>query len=451
MSGTPSQAEIETQWVNLVAMFEDAREHFDDVQAADGGLMDVLLQSAEGTYLPNAIDGAVRNVRGRMSEIVSPGVTSSALLAVWYEYARSVLKPDATGGFGSGYSSPADVFRAIFDYFNEAGRTIKSRNITYDTSGTAGGSNAGNGALARVTVDDFGNALEAVTVEKKQLLCRRDQNTSAKREAEVFELSGTAASPDNLVQEGAGSGDGARIQLTARHAGTGVGGSFLSNGSFSNFVSGTGFNNWTVTGGGTVSQDTTTTYRGFPGEAVAASARIDAGGGTTTLTQTLEDMSTTRIALDRPFLARVMVNASAGSGTGGDINFNVGNQQVTVSVASLSAGWNEVLLPLDTNCWPRNFLPGSSEFTVEVEWDSPTSGYVLFDDMLLAPMDLMDGTYWALRANDGTPVPWAVDDILTVTDTGGAPADAKLQWWCVRSGFGYLPSTTGAPSIADPT
>ena len=65
-------------------------------------------------------------------------------------------------------------------------------------------------------------------------------------------------------------------------------------------------------------------------------------------------------------------------------------------------------------------------------------------------MELVDGTYWAIRGNAATHTPWLVDDQLAITDTGGAPATAKIQYWLWRTGLGYLPSTTGTPTFSDP-
>jgi hypothetical protein len=87
---------------------------------------------------------------------------------------------------------------------------------------------------------------------------------------------------------------------------------------------------------------------------------------------------------------------------------------------------------------------------VEIEWASASSGYLLIDDAIFAPLDQIDGTYWFLRATASTHTPWLVDDILSFTDTGGAPATGQIQWWLWVSGFGYLPSTTGTPSFTDP-
>ena len=48
-----------------------------------------------------------------------------------------------------------------------------------------------------------------------------------------------------------------------------------------------------------------------------------------------------------------------------------------------------------------------------------------------------------------TPVAWALDDTLEFTDTGGAAATAKIQYWLWVAGLGYLP-TDASPTFTDP-
>jgi len=114
---------------------------------------------------------------------------------------------------------------------------------------------------------------------------------------------------------------------------------------------------------------------------------------------------------------------------------------------SAQTGWNELILDFDENLWFRNF--NEDPMDVEIELASNTTGYVLVDDAIFAPLDLIDGTYWFLRGNNTSHTSWLVDDVFEFTDTGGAPATGKLQWWLYVAGLGYLPSS-GTPTLADP-
>lgn len=449
MSGTPTEAEIQTQWRNAVDVLESLRSTFDGTIAGAGGKLDTLLQSLEGEYLPGELARFATAIRSGCSALVTPQSAFTALQPIMFDYAN-ILKADASGGFGSGYRNAADIFRALYEWFHDNTLTVESRAITFDTTPTAGGSNVGNGALSRLTVDEHDYDMEACHVEKKQLRCRGDQNSGAFENAEVFEISGVAASFDSLLRASFGSGDAARRTLTSKHAGTGEGGSLLQNSSFSTYnASGTPkFAGWTEdAGGANISQDTTNYYRSFPNARTDASLKITGGSGTVTLSQPLTAMQVRRLDPNTPYFLRVMVNPTVGTASGGTFTIKLGSQTVNTTVASMSSGWQEILVPIGTGCWFRNF--NEDPFDIEIEWSSSSSGYLLVDDMIFCPWDLVDGTFWLLRGNAASHTPWLVDDILTVTDTGGAPSTGKVQWWNFVSGLGYLPSS-GTPTFADP-
>jgi hypothetical protein len=451
MSGTPTEAEVQAQWRAAVDVLESLRAHFDGTQAGASGKFDTLLQALEGEYTPSGLSGMVTTLRNGMSEMVSANMATTAIAPVLYEYARLLSSGSDEDGFGSTYRSLADLFRAIHEWFVDNSLTVQSRNITFDTSVTAGASNVGNGALSRLTVDQNGFDLEACRVERKQFQCRSDQNTGANEHAEVFEVMGEPSSPDNLLWGEYGSGDSARRAVTSKHSGSGAGGSLLNNSSFSSYGASSTpkFTGWTETAGGSqISQDTTNFYRSNPSSTTDASLKITGGGGTVTLTQPLTAMRTRRINPDTPYFLRVMLNKTIGSASGGTVTIRLGSQSESVTIAAMAANWTELLIPIGTKCWPRTFT--EADMAVEIEWSSSTSGYLLVDDVIFCPWDLIDGTWWLIRGNAATHTSWLVDDVLAVTDTGGALGTGKIQEWLVRGGFGYLPSTTGTPTFTDP-
>lgn len=444
-----TEAEIQAQWKNAVDVLETVRAVADDTITPSGGKIDTLILSLEGQFTPIDLPQAMRSLRSNLSAAISPTLVNAVLQPILYDYA-SLLAADATDGFGSAYRKPGDVFRALYDWFVANALTVESRAITYDTSATAGGSNVGNGALSRLTVDANGFNLEACHVEKKQLKCRADQNTGAEKQAEVFEASGTTASPDSCLRAAYGSGDSARATLVSRHAGSGNGGSLLNNSSFSTYSASASpkFSGWTeVAGGASCAQDTTNYYRSFPNATVDGSLKITGGGGTVTLRQTLANSRIRKVDPNTPYLLRVMLNKTIGTASGGTVTIRMGATEKSVTIAALASNWAELVVDFDAGCWPQEF--NEADFAVEIEWSSSTSGYLLVDDVIFCPWDLVDGTWWNIRGNAATHTPWLLDDILTVTDTGGAPATGKVQWWLFVAGLGYLPSS-GTPTFADP-
>lgn len=444
-----TEAELQSQWKNAVYVLELVRALTDDSITPSGGAIDVLVGSLEGQFTPTDLPIAMRSLRAQLSNAISPTMANAVLQPILYDYA-GILSADATDGFGAAYRTPGDIFRALYDWFVDNSLTVESRAITYDTTATAGGSNVGNGALSRLTVDANSFNLEACHVEKKQFKCRADQNTGAEKQAEVFEAIGTAASPDSCLRAAYGSGDSARASIVSRHAGSGNGGSLLNNSSFSTYSASATpkFSGWTETAGGAqVSQDTTNYYRSFPNATVDGSLKITGGGGTVTLTQTLANSRIRKIDPNTPYLLRVMLNKTIGTAVGGTVTIRMGATTKSVTIAAMSANWTELVLDFDSGCWPKNF--NQADFSVQIEWSSSTSGYLLVDDVIFCPWDLIDGTWWNIRGNAATHTPWLLNDILTVTDTGGAPATGKVQWWLFVAGLGYLPSS-GTPTFADP-
>ena len=456
MSGVPTEAEIQTQWKAAVNVLETMRAHVDTTHAAASGLWDVLEQSLEGTYTPTEMASFVNAFRAGCSSLVSPQMAQRAIRPIINEYAAAIdaaaVGGDVTKGFGTGNRSISELFRALYDWFAAKSYTVESRAITYDTTASLGGANVGNGSISRLTVDENGYNLEACTVEKKLFKCVSDQNSGTIENAEVFEVIGEASSPDSLLRASYGSGAGANTTIVSRNAGSGSGGSLLTNSSFSqyNASSSPKFSGWVESAvpASSIDQDTTNYYRTHPGASVNASLEITGGLGTVTLKQPLSLMNVRRLDPDLPYQFRIMLNATVGSASGGTVTIRMGSQSHFADISDLSSGWNELALVFDEGLWFRSF--NQAPLDVEIEWSGSTSGTLLIDDAIFSQLELIDGTYWWLRAAAATPVPWAVDDVLAFTDTGGAPATGKLQWWLWVAGFGYLPSS-GTPTVADPS
>lgn len=444
MSGSPTEAEIQAQMRNVVDVLESTRSFADGTIAGPGGKLDVLLQSLEGEYTPAGLANSAAAFRAGLSSLVDPGRALQMLTPVLYEYGKLLPR--------GGYTTIPQLARALYEFMADTTTTVKSRNITYQTTPTVGGSNVGNGSIARLTTDERGYSLEGCHIETKRFRCWRDRNSGANGPlAEEFEVLGSPASQDSLLRAAFGSGDVARATLRNRNAGSGQEGSLLKNSSFSTYSASATpkFQDWLeVAGGAQVVQHTANFYLTHPNATVDASLRINGGGGTVTLRQPRANWRVNRLEANAPYFLRVMLNKTIGSASGGTVTIRMGSQTASITIASLASGWAELRIASGTGCWFRNF--NEVDLGIEIEWSGSTSGYLLVDDVIFAPWDLLDGTYWMIRHANPTPVSWAVNDTITFADSGGAPGSAKIQWWWWVAGLGYLPSTTGTPSITDP-
>lgn len=454
MSGTPTQSEIQAQWADAIDILETFRNLVDGTLAGNAGKFDNLLQNLKGEYIPSELTRFVAVFRSGCSNLMSPSYARSVIAPCLYEFAtllNSQPSGDATEGFGAGYRTPSQIWRALYEYMHTQTQTVESRNITFGAA-SAGGSNTGNGVLSRLNVDEHGYAMEAVTVERKMIRCRQDASTGVREGSEVFEVLGDASSYDNVLRSEQGSGQSSNAALYSRNAGGGNGGSLCNNGSFADYNSGGNpkFTAWTETANGAqISQSTSVSYRAAPGSSIAASLEIDGSSGTVTVTQPLTAMRRTRLNPDQPYFLRAMVKADGGTAaSGGNFTLTLGSQSLDTAISGLSAGWNEIILPIGQNSWFRNF--NQADMSIVIEWASPTSGTLHVADVIFAPMDFVDGGYMCLRQNAASPTNWQVDDLLVVEDSGGAPATGKIQYWNWLAGFGYLPSTTGTPTFVEP-
>ena len=78
MSGTPTEAELQTQWKNVVDVLETFRAHVDGTLAGSGGKWDTLLKSLEGEYTPQELANFVNSFRAGCSDLMTPSRASQA-------------------------------------------------------------------------------------------------------------------------------------------------------------------------------------------------------------------------------------------------------------------------------------------------------------------------------------------------------------------------------------
>ena len=449
MSAAPSEAEILTQWRAVIDLFETFRVHADATVLA-GGNLDVIEQATEGVYTPVALSDACSRFREALSDLISPERVRSFVEPILLEYARVL-------GAGSGFTDTDDLMRSLYEYYVANTKTVESRAITFDVTPNYGGSNVGNAQLGRLVKDENDFALENVNVETKYFRCRSDQNTGTDELAESWECIGQVAAPDNMLlhSDGTspvyGSGEESRTFITNRNAGTGSGGSLLRNSSFSTYDAAAtpDFSGWDLVSGTQPTQDTANYYLSHPRASTDASMKFTTAAR---VKQTLTNMRISELDVDTPYFLRIMVNKTIGSGSGGTFQLHCGSEEYSIAVSSIGANWQEIIMPFDKGCWPRQF--NQDGFDIDIEWHDgggSVSGYMLVDDAIFAPWDEIDGSYWILRHNQTSPVPSLVDDTINTVDTGGLAPTAKIQYWLWQSGMGYLPHTTCTPSFTEPS
>jgi hypothetical protein len=443
MSGQPTEAELQTIWSHCVDMLEKTRVHGDDVLTAAGGEYDTIIQSLEGSFVPTDVINAVTSHRATYSSLVDPSTVLGFLSPILFEYA-SIMSDDATDGFGAAYTDLGSVMIALYEWFIANSLTVKSRAITYDTTSTKTGT--GNGDIQRLTADENGFDLEACHVEKKTFRCRSDARSGVAEYREVFEHLGVQGSFDALQRAATGSGESARAFIRNHHAGTGTGGSLLKNASFSTFdaTATPQFAQWDLITGTQPTQDATNYYIDSPGSATPYGMACST---TFKIRQTLANLRVSSLNPDVPYFCRLMFKRF--NSADGTLTIRCGAVSESVTLAA-QTNWNELRIGTTTpkDQWFKNF--NEDGFDIEIEWSGRTVGDIVIDDVIFDEYDLIDGTWWFIRHNHATtPTSWLVDDTLQFTDTGGAPATGKVQWYLFVSGLGYLPSS-GTPTFADP-
>lgn len=439
--GQVTEPEIQSMWTNAVDILEKHRVYA-DATARDEGELDVLVKSLEGTYAPG-VSNAAADFRALISSPLNPGVIRGFFVPLLLEYMKFISE-DGTVTLASATDVPT-MMQALYDHMINNNLTIESRLIGHDITATKTttreGVIVGTGDIQRLFVDYRGYEIENCTIERKNFRCIQDQNTGSKEHAELFTVQGEAPPPDQLGRNAAdvlghlGTGNQGRIR--ALHAGTSDGGSRLRNSSFSTYdVAATDdFDGWAFTGTTVPTQDTSDFYRSHPNASTDGSMLFSANAK---MTQTLAKMRFSGSGFDPsvPYFCRIMWKRL--SSADGTLTLRLGSSSEAITLAGTN--WTELFIGNTTakDQWPRNF--NEDGFTVEIELSGNTTGTLLVDDAVLSPYTLIDGTWWAIKQSATVPLPFLFDDVLHVTDTGGAPATGELQYWLHRAGMGYLPA-----------
>lgn len=405
------------------------------------GLEDTFVQSLEGNYVDRT---GVRNVLDLVAAALTPesvrGVVDKSLL----EIGAIIDSPNVETG------NVQAVFRDIHDYMVANSETIQEREYTLDTTPNADGGNTFTGSILRLTVDENGTVIQDIHTETKTARCIEDQSTNAQKHEEEWEFYGETAERNYLLVDGSGNRHRRRIRAPSARD------SLVINASFSQFGGAVGTGNLESLVGWTAETDisanaeisTSVYYRDFPGDSTPASLFITADEK---ISQTLADVRNISLDPSTPYWLQVAVRPTTGT-SGGNIIIEMGGVSRTVALTGLSANaWNIVgiLSAPGANCWFANFNEADLDISIEIENLAGGTG-VYVDDVLFVPFSRFDAHWYLVVPSAATHTPPKRLDKFTWSDS--LSAHGKIQYWAgFRAGYGYLPSTTGTPTYADPS
>lgn len=387
---------------------------------------DAFVTALDGEFTPAARPVLRNMLRNRIADALEP----ERLRELWRPFMREILRyigSDALGQGGEIVGGDAGGMRRIRQYMVDNSRTFNSRGMTLDTSST--GSPTGSGSIHRLTVDKDNKTLECTGAETKTFVCTKDQTSGVRYHDEEFELRFANAAPDGLYWSGSG-GKATLRSLNAKSAQLLVNPSWESGPTADNtaLTSTTQLTGWSL---GTASNIKTRSaagyyFRGYPGTENSTLWGLEFVGNDT-LAQVLRTANSGVGFDDRiPYFCGVrwMRKSSAT----GNLTLHLGSQSELVTIGSgTNDVWNHLFIPMGTKCWYPNFKEDALDVKVQVA--SLATGTVVIDDLVLAPMSMLDGTWWAIV---GGATPWTLNDTLAYTDVDGGTR-AILSYWLWRT------------------
>ena len=431
---SPTYDELVTQLKARVHIIEEFYKAVSTGASSFVTLQDTLAQAAEGDFL-DAMLASVASDRASISAILSPGNIKAALAPIFRMLGKHVMAVPET--------DVDSLFVRFYDYCITNSKNVNSRDITFGSVSSVTGT--GNGTIHRCTADDTGNSIESITPEAIIAECVADQNSGAIKHQETFQFRGASPSRDFVLV----TGSGAKANINAVSAKDSL--RLLSNPSFSQY-SGTAaatstpsdptaITNWTVSDIADFQADIDVAYRGFDGDSSPTALRFQDNA---TCSQILADTTRARLNPNVPYFLQVAVYRE--SNCDGSVILRMGATNRTVAMSSLSNGaWN--LVTVTSSPDSTNYLKSFNEDSLDIKFEltSRTTGSLLIDDVIFAPMTNFAGTFYIVV---GGSTAFLRDDKLNWTDS---ETGAVVQYWLYRAGLGYLPSdNSGSETITDP-
>ena len=424
---TPTQAEIETQLKDLARIWDESRLFGHANTPNFIGMQDTHAQAIEGDWSSRAV-ASVADARAAIASTTDAARIRSYLDDVIREMGKFRSWPER---------DPEDILDRWYDQMITDTERVTERNFTFG-SVALGGSNVGNGTVYRLTADKNDLDIENTYAQVVTLECLQDEHSGGRTAGEEsFEIRGQDRELDDILVSGSGNSGNVKSLSGADSK------SLLKNPSFGS-ISGsagavTAFTGWTPTTLiGNFDVDTTNFYRTYQGEGTAQSMKLSANDS---LYQDLSEKKVTVSPLV-PHILLIRWNGTVGSAVGGTITLTLGSQTATVSVAQ--SGWQNLLIPMDKESWYDTWKQAAPQ--VKIGWGTRTSGYLLFDDIIFAPMFEFDGLWYAVV---GGNTQWQRNDSASFTDTEAGAIIQTMLW----RGYNKRlpPGTGGAITLADPT
>ncbi|RLB44669.1 MAG: hypothetical protein DRH30_00895 [Deltaproteobacteria bacterium] len=431
MSGTPTWAQLIDRLTAVTDIDKSTRAFVEGELLAK---YEVLEAESAGDYGPSGNPGYTQGHRGIMSGSLSADLLQVVLIPLLMDAGKVSGSPGTANNI-------IRLRNDFFDYMrlDATLNRVQSRVMTYGAA--APGANTGDGDVVRLTVDEHGFDLEAVTSEQKTIICREDQTLGSRRGAELFEIHGTEPSQDNINLFIQGS---ALIQsMRVRHAGSGDGQSLMTNSSFDEALI-VGVPADTVPGWETLIGDAGLTLNSDifiapPGVQDVDSFSLDSVGDFH-IVQSIEDAGFTA-NVSTPYVLSAKIKST---GADGSLTLRMGSKSITIpDLTAIGAGWVDVIMVMNTDLWPANFY--EDRMDIEVQVSGMTAGNIQIDNLIFTALDLADSSYYHMRSGQ---TPFQLDDEFTLGDAEGV--DAKIQHMWIAAGLGYLPHDA-APTIPDPT
>ena len=363
----------------------------------------------------------------------------------------------------------AEVLRAVFDAMHANSETINSPGDTYDPFAAdgnviSGGSIVGDGSVDRLTVDEHGYSLIGFIPDTYALECDASgQTPGVAKFRERFNLTSTAAHPNNLKQAGAGLTVRGIYVLTERETRK-----YVRNPCFTDYTL-TGANLTTLVGWKqntganlytNLAIDLVNTFRIGVDETVAVAITVSGNETLTPDTSSTGGGIVPKFQRDNPMTYRIRVRRNSSSTGTVTIRLSStvgsGGVSASVSLASITADtWTELKIAIGTGCWPASFGTGDVIPQIAI---SSLSGSCNLGNVILAQMIRVGKRQSVLDGRGGlgqylAPVsgatPFAEGDRFEAVDTTGGTA-AVHRWAFMVPEWGYMPSdNAGSETISD--
>ena len=417
----PTEDEIQTQGNLVFWMLQNSELYIRHDTESFQGHYDDIVESAKGDFASVMIAGA-DTMRQVASNLIDWRTARQMMDGVLRNYATQQGFPET--------DSDA-ILRRLFIYFAEGSERVLTRTFTYGAIASVGGT--GDGTIHRLTEEKYGFAIENATPEIKNFRCRADKLSGTQLHQELFEIRGEDV-PRDFVSGHVGA---QRIgTLACRSADDSL--AFVSNPSFNNRAGTdavpTAITDWAFTTAITnFDIERTDVYRTAVHEGDNPGAvRFKTNDK---LTQDLETLCPS-LNPDIPYYVQIAYKAE--NSADGNLTLRVGANSVVVAVTGST--YKVLRLVLDKSLFYRGF--NASVLDIEIERSGSSTGEVLVDDLVFAPMTRFDGTWWI---GIGGQTAFLVDREFNFTDTvasTGGVEDAINQKWWWRLFDAFLPHDT---------